>query len=109
MREGGLRKFSGGANVSALAAGERVAEIGAGTVEVAARRSGPSVVIEVSDTGAGVAPTLAPHIFERAVSSSGSGLGLSLARDLAEAAGGRLELARAVPPLFALFLSVSED
>ena len=82
---------------------------GAGTVEVAARRSGPSVVIEVSDTGAGVAPTLAPHIFERAVSSSGSGLGLSLARDLAEAAGGRLELARAVPPLFALFLSVSED
>lgn len=82
---------------------------GAGTVEVAARRSGPSVVIEVSDTGAGVPPALAPHIFERAVSSSGSGLGLSLARDLAEAAGGRLELARAVPPLFALFLSVSED
>ena len=80
---------------------------GAGTVEVNARRAGPSVVIEVSDAGDGVSPALAPHIFERSVSSSGSGLGLSLARDLAEAAGGRLELARATPPVFALFLSTS--
>lgn len=81
---------------------------GRGTVEVSARRAGPSVVIEVSDEGDGVAPTIAPHIFERSVSSSGSGLGLSLARDLAEAVGGRLELARAAPPVFALFLSSSE-
>ncbi len=78
---------------------------GRGTVEIAARRAGPSVVVEVTDEGDGVAAALAPHIFERSVSSSGSGLGLSLARDLAEAAGGRLELVRAQPPLFALFLS----
>lgn len=81
---------------------------GRGTVEVNARRAGPSVVIEVSDEGDGVAPAIAPHIFERSVSSSGSGLGLSLARDLAEAVGGRLELARATPPVFALFLSTSD-
>ena len=81
---------------------------GRGTVEVNARRAGPSVVIEVSDAGDGVPPAMAPHIFERSVSSSGSGLGLSLARDLAEAAGGRLELARATPPVFALFLSISQ-
>ncbi|GGL29093.1 HAMP domain-containing histidine kinase [Phycicoccus endophyticus] len=81
---------------------------GRGTVEVNARRAGPSVVIEVSDAGDGVPAAIAPHIFERSVSSSGSGLGLSLARDLAEAAGGRLELARATPPVFALFLSVSQ-
>ncbi|GAA4398217.1 hypothetical protein GCM10023168_04040 [Fodinibacter luteus] len=81
---------------------------GGGTVEISARRAGPSVVIEVSDEGEGVPAAIAPHIFERSVSSSGSGLGLSLARDLAEAAGGRLELVRAKPLLFALFLSSSE-
>ncbi|WP_235950286.1 sensor histidine kinase [Phycicoccus flavus] len=81
---------------------------GRGTVEISARRAGPSIVIEVSDEGDGVSPAIAPHIFERSVSSSGSGLGLSLARDLAEAVGGRLELARATPPVFALFLSVSQ-
>ncbi len=81
---------------------------GRGTVEVNARRAGPSVVIEVTDAGDGVPAAMAPHIFERSVSSSGSGLGLSLARDLAEAAGGRLELARATPPVFALFLSLSQ-
>ena len=81
---------------------------GRGTVEIAARRAGPSVVIEVADGGEGVPAAIAPHVFERSVSSSGTGLGLSLARDLAEAAGGRLELVRARPPLFALFLSASE-
>jgi len=49
---------------------------GAGTVTVEARRSGPSVIVEVHDEGAGIDPALAPHIFERSVSSRGSGLGL---------------------------------
>ncbi len=78
---------------------------GAGTVGIEARRSGPSVVIEVTDEGPGIPPVLAPHVFERAVSSSGSGLGLAVARDLAEAQGGRLELLSAKPAVFALFLS----
>ena len=82
---------------------------GQGTVEIAARRSGPSVVIEVTDGGEGVPAAIAPHIFERSVSSTGSGLGLSLARDLAEAAGGRLELVSARPAVFALFLSAAAD
>ncbi len=82
---------------------------GRGTVEVAARRTGPSVVVEVSDQGDGVAAAIAPHIFERSVSSTGSGLGLTLARDLAESNGGRLELISTQPAVFALFLSEADD
>lgn len=82
---------------------------GRGTVDVQARRSGPSVVLEMSDQGDGVPLSLAPHIFERAVSSGGSGLGLALARDLAAANGGRLELVSAQPAVFALFLSEADD
>ncbi|MCB9407396.1 MAG: HAMP domain-containing histidine kinase [Tetrasphaera sp.] len=82
---------------------------GAGTVTVEARRSGPSVIVEVHDEGAGIDPALAPHIFERSVSSRGSGLGLGLARDLASAQGGRLELVSASGAEFALFLSGAAD
>ncbi|XVX19342.1 sensor histidine kinase [Actinomycetota bacterium] len=78
---------------------------GRGTVLVRVRRAGPSVVVEVTDDGEGVDPSLAPHIFERSVTSGGTGLGLALARDLAEAQGGRLELIQARPPVFAVFLS----
>ncbi|MEO7448943.1 MAG: HAMP domain-containing sensor histidine kinase, partial [Humibacillus sp.] len=85
---------------------------GRGTVDVHARRSGPSVVIEVSDEGDGVPAAMAAHIFERSVSSgtSGStGLGLALARDLAESNGGRLDLVQAQPARFALFLSEADS
>jgi signal transduction histidine kinase len=82
---------------------------GRGTVDVEARRSGPSVVVEVSDQGDGVPSTIAPHIFERSVSTAQStGLGLALARDLAEANGGRLELIQTQPAIFALFLSEAD-
>jgi signal transduction histidine kinase len=82
---------------------------GRGTVDVEARRSGPSVVVEVSDQGEGVPASIAPHIFERSVSTAQStGLGLALARDLAEANGGRLELIQTKPAIFALFLSESD-
>lgn len=81
---------------------------GGGTTTVRSRPSGPSgaVVIEVTDEGEGVADDLAPRIFEREVSAGGgTGLGLSLARDLVAADGGRLELAQRRPPVFAVFLA----
>jgi signal transduction histidine kinase len=82
---------------------------GRGTVDVEARRSGPSVVVEISDQGEGVPAAIAPHIFERSVSTAQStGLGLALARDLAEANGGRLELIQRQPAIFALFLSEAD-
>jgi signal transduction histidine kinase len=81
---------------------------GAGTTTVRSRPGSTSgaVVIEVADEGAGVPDELAPRIFEREVTSGkGTGLGLALARDLASADGGRLELAQRRPAVFALFLS----
>lgn len=78
---------------------------GAGRVEIEMRGSGTSVVIEVRDEGEGVPTAIAPHIFERSVTSHGSGIGLGLARQLAERNGGRLELVKAQPAVFALFLS----
>jgi signal transduction histidine kinase len=78
---------------------------GAGTTSVSARPAGASVVVEVCDEGPGVPEELAPRVFERRVSGARStGLGLALARDLITAEGGRLELARRSPPVFALFL-----
>ncbi|MEQ4205197.1 HAMP domain-containing sensor histidine kinase [Actinopolymorpha sp. B17G11] len=66
---------------------------------------GGSVVVEVADEGPGVPAELGQRIFERAVSGrSGTGLGLALARDLAEAGGGRLELISRRPAVFAVFV-----
>jgi signal transduction histidine kinase len=78
---------------------------GAGPVTILTRTAGGSVVIEVSDEGPGVPPELGARVFERAVSGRAStGLGLTVARELAEADGGRLELLQQRPPVFALFL-----
>lgn len=89
---------------------ENSLKYGEGTTTVRARpsKSGmeSGVVIEVADEGPGVSDDLAPQIFERHISSGrGSGLGLSLARDLMRADGGRLELAQRRPPVFNVFLN----
>ncbi len=80
---------------------------GAGTTRIRGRAANGWVVIEVSDEGPGVPNDLAPCVFERHVTAdpeNGNGLGLTLARTLAAADGGRLQLVRAQPPVFALFL-----
>lgn len=79
---------------------------GDGTVALRTRVTGNQVVVEVTDAGPGVPPDLGSRVFERTVSGRNStGLGLAVARDLAEADGGRLELLQQEPPVFALFLS----
>ncbi|AOW94417.1 ATPase [Rhodococcus sp. WMMA185] len=131
-----LRLF-GDANVMASATGSRLREAvtvlvdnalkhGEGTCTVSVRlvqgqphrgagAETPSpregmVCVEVLDEGAGVDNDLAPHIFDRGFSGAGStGVGLALARALIEADGGRLELQRRRPALFAIFVPTARE
>ncbi|HEX2128577.1 MAG TPA: ATP-binding protein, partial [Solirubrobacterales bacterium] len=67
-----------------------------GEVELSAEPAEGGVVMHVRDTGAGIPPEQLPHIFEkfyqadnqRAASQEGSGLGLSIAREIVLAHGG---------------------
>lgn len=69
---------------------------GAGRIAVTTRPVGGQVLLEVTDDGPGVPAELADRVFERNVSGNrGTGIGLALARSLAAAEAGRLEL---VPP-----------
>ncbi|MFI6445393.1 ATP-binding protein [Kitasatospora sp. NPDC050543] len=83
---------------------------GAGMITLRVRPSGTSIVVEVQDEGSGVPLELGNRVFERAVSGRNStGIGLAVARDLAEADGGRLELLQLRPPVFALFMGRSHN
>jgi signal transduction histidine kinase len=69
-----------------------------GKITAGARPSGAFVVFTVEDTGAGLSPEELPYIFDRlyrtdksrARSTGGAGLGLSIAKSLVEAHGGRI-------------------
>jgi heavy metal sensor kinase len=75
------------------------------TVDLSCKRQGNQYLVSVSDNGPGIPPDLQPQIFERFFrgdrarsrpegDTGGAGLGLAIARWIAEAHHGRLELSR---------------
>jgi signal transduction histidine kinase len=79
---------------------------GAGMVTVSARSAGDAVVIDVADEGRGFdADVLAAAFQRRNPVARGIGIGLALARDLAESTGARLTIADPGPhPVVSLLL-----
>jgi two-component system sensor histidine kinase BaeS len=70
-----------------------------GRVTVRTGQTGPDAVLTVTDTGVGIPADELPHVFERfwrgqaAAGTSGSGIGLAIAAELARAHGGTLAAA----------------
>ncbi|WP_182050200.1 ATP-binding protein [Changpingibacter yushuensis] len=85
---------------------ENSLKYGAGKTTVVSKKVGHGVVVDVTDEGKGVPEDLTEAIFRKGVSTGGStGIGLPLARSLAENDGGRLELTQASPPVFTLSMN----
>ena len=82
---------------------------GAGTVQVRARDVADAIAVDVSDQGRGITGDAGEIFVRRAASGAGHGIGLALARTLAEAEGGRLSLSAAAPPRFTLLLRSEES
>lgn len=71
-----------------------------GSARISVRRQGDAAVIEVSDTGIGIAPADMRHIFtrfwrsdrSRSRATGGTGIGLSIVRELVRAHDGRIDV-----------------
>ena len=73
---------------------------GGAPVTVRMRTDGPTLVVEVADSGPGLAPEVLPHIFDRffkaddaRTRSAGSGLGLAITLENVRLHGGTLHAA----------------
>jgi signal transduction histidine kinase/ActR/RegA family two-component response regulator len=78
-----------------------------GSVSISLAAAGPSVRLAVSDTGEGLLPDVAPHIFDRFRQADstitrqygGLGLGLAIVRHIVELHGGTVQASSAGPGL----------
>jgi signal transduction histidine kinase len=79
-------------------AAEAVSSKGGGKVTLRTRKAGDRAVIEVEDTGVGIAPDVLPRLFDTFFSTKegGSGLGLALTQQIVKDHGGDLAVESAV-------------
>ncbi len=73
---------------------------GGGVITVSVDQAGETSVIRIADNGPGVPERVQAHLFQpfaASASPGGAGLGLAIARELAQAHGGDLTLARTGP------------
>lgn len=88
-------------------AAEAASESASARVGLSCRREGQRLAFEISDSGHGIAPGSADLIFRpfHTTKPQGSGIGLSLARQIARAHGGTVELVGVKPTRFLLTLA----
>lgn len=87
-----------------------------GVITLSTRQKGKEILIEVRDTGEGIAPDDLLHVFDyfyrgdrsRSRQSGGTGIGLSLVKYYSEAHGGRVEVQNGKPcgAVFSVYLPV---
>jgi len=100
-------------------AGNSVKFTDRGEIRISAERMADEVAVTVSDSGIGIAPDALPHIFDEfrqvhhgtARKYEGAGLGLTIAKRLAERMGGRLSVASqpGSGATFTLHLAIAGD
>lgn len=88
-------------------AAEAASQASSASVSLSCRLEGQRLALEVADSGNGIVPGSADHIFRpfHTTKPDGSGIGLSLARQIARAHGGTVELLGARPTRFRLTLA----
>ncbi|WP_116199072.1 sensor histidine kinase [Amycolatopsis circi] len=82
---------------------DNAARHGSGAVTVVARDAGGALAVDVGDEGPGIADG-ADVFRRRSPAAQGAGIGLALARRLAEAEGGRLRVKQPKPAVFTVLL-----
>ena len=81
---------------------------GCGTISVVSRRIGGGAAVDVADEGSSVDAGTDEELFRRGHGSD-NGIGLALARSIADAEGGRLVVASRQPTTFSLVLLTAHD
>ncbi|OCN05269.1 hypothetical protein A4S06_09180 [Erysipelotrichaceae bacterium MTC7] len=61
-----------------------------GSLQVQANKEANFITVTVKDTGSGIAPEILPDVFERGVTTNGTGYGLYLCKTVVESHGGEI-------------------